>query len=72
MNIKCAKCGKETNWENNEFRPFCSERCQMLDFGAWIDEDYKVPDESASEDEDLIHLQIDEEIADEMKKLRDL
>lgn len=72
MNIKCAYCGKETTWENNEFRPFCSERCRMIDLGAWIDEDYKVPDEEMPDDEKLIHLQIDEEIADELKKLRNL
>lgn len=46
--IKCPQCGKLTNWENNEFRPFCSERCRMIDFGAWIDEEYRVPDEQNS------------------------
>ncbi|HZH34860.1 MAG TPA: DNA gyrase inhibitor YacG [Pyrinomonadaceae bacterium] len=42
--IKCPQCGKLTTWENNPDRPFCSERCRMLDFGAWIDEEYRVPD----------------------------
>lgn len=76
MKIKCAHCGKETAWENNEFRPFCSERCKTLDFGAWIDEEYVVPeeveDDELSEREKLIHLQIDDEIADELKKLRNI
>ena len=72
MKIKCAYCGKETEWENNEFRPFCSERCQMIDLGVWIDEGYRIPDETTSDEERLIHLQIDEEIEDELKKLRDL
>ena len=76
MKIKCAHCGKETIWENNEFRPFCSERCKMLDFGAWIDEKYVVPeeieDDQLTDQEKLIHLQIDDEIADELKKLRNV
>ena len=59
-------------WENNEFRPFCSERCKMIDFGAWVDEEYRVPDAEMPLDEKLIHLQIDEEIEDELKKLRNL
>lgn len=48
----------------------------MLDFGAWIDEKYVVPEETAddelSERERLIHLQIDDEINDELKKLRNV
>jgi endogenous inhibitor of DNA gyrase (YacG/DUF329 family) len=72
MQIKCANCGKLTEWENNEFRPFCSERCQLIDLGAWIEEEYRVPDESKSQDEKLIHLQIDEEVADELMKLRNV
>ncbi|HCM32208.1 MAG TPA: DNA gyrase inhibitor YacG, partial [Acinetobacter radioresistens] len=26
----CPRCGKPATWENNEFRPFCSERCKMI------------------------------------------
>ncbi|MBP9764672.1 MAG: DNA gyrase inhibitor YacG, partial [Gammaproteobacteria bacterium] len=25
------------------FRPFCSERCRMLDLGAWADNRYSIP-----------------------------
>ena len=45
--VKCPGCGKETKYEGNEFRPFCSERCKLLDFGAWADEQYTMPAESA-------------------------
>ena len=77
MKIKCVHCGKETVWEGNEFRPFCSERCKMLDFGAWIDEEYVVPEETQEDDElsnreKLIHLQIDEEMEDELRKWRNV
>lgn len=38
----------------NEFRPFCSERCKLLDLGAWADEEYNLPAEGASlSEEDL-------------------
>jgi len=43
--VKCPKCGREVEFEGNDFRPFCSERCKMLDFGAWADEDYALPTE---------------------------
>lgn len=36
-----------TDWNGNDFRPFCSERCRMIDFGAWIDEEYAVPDKNS-------------------------
>ena len=44
--VKCPQCGKETEYGGNEFRPFCSERCKLLDFGAWADEKYNIPVES--------------------------
>jgi uncharacterized protein len=42
MKIKCPRCGKETTFENNLYRPFCSERCKLLDLGSWISEKYTV------------------------------
>jgi uncharacterized protein len=45
--VKCPTCGNETEYSGNEFRPFCSERCQLIDFGAWADEEYALPDRSA-------------------------
>jgi len=45
--VKCPTCGEVVKYENNEFRPFCSERCKLLDFGAWADEQYNLPAESS-------------------------
>lgn len=42
MKIKCPKCKKEVNWEGNRWRPFCSERCKMVDLGAWVSENYSI------------------------------
>jgi endogenous inhibitor of DNA gyrase (YacG/DUF329 family) len=36
--------------ENNPYRPFCSKRCQLLDLGAWANEEYRVPAENLSPD----------------------
>ena len=46
--VKCPSCGRETEYEGNEFRPFCSERCKLLDFGAWADEKYALEVETSS------------------------
>lgn len=42
--IKCPQCGLLTFYSTeNSFRPFCSERCKILDLGAWASEKYSVP-----------------------------
>jgi hypothetical protein len=43
--IKCPTCHKETTWENNPHRPFCSDRCRLIDLGAWAQERYRIPAE---------------------------
>ncbi|WP_297444694.1 DNA gyrase inhibitor YacG [Desulfurobacterium sp.] len=40
--IKCPICGKETEWENNPFRPFCSKKCKLADLHKWLTEEYVV------------------------------
>lgn len=52
--VKCPHCGKETEYKGNQSRPFCSERCKLLDFGAWADGEFAIPSEtSALTDADL-------------------
>ena len=41
--VKCPTCRKETTWENNPHRPFCSDRCKLIDLGAWTEERFKIP-----------------------------
>jgi hypothetical protein len=45
--MKCPICHRPTTYEGNPHRPFCSERCKLLDFGAWANEEYAVPAEEA-------------------------
>lgn len=52
--VTCPQCGDRNPYEGNEHRPFCSERCKLLDFGAWADGNYALPAEPSSlTDEDL-------------------
>lgn len=45
--IVCPNCGKKGTWQpNNTFRPFCSERCKLIDLGEWASESRKIPGES--------------------------
>ena len=56
--VKCPNCGKKAEYNGNEFRPFCSERCKLIDFGAWADEEYALPTESAQlTEEDLREIE---------------
>ena len=42
--VACPTCGKSVEWvAANRYRPFCSERCKLIDLGAWADESYRVP-----------------------------
>lgn len=44
--VSCPQCGKSVEWsQENKFRPFCSERCKLIDLGAWATESYRIPDE---------------------------
>ncbi len=41
--VACPTCGKEIEWDaSNRFRPFCSERCKLIDLGKWANEEYRV------------------------------
>ncbi|APG26766.1 hypothetical protein A7E78_02170 [Syntrophotalea acetylenivorans] len=43
--IKCPTCQQTTRWQNNPYRPFCSNRCRLLDLGCWAEEEYRVSGE---------------------------
>lgn len=47
--VKCPECNTSTYiGGENKFGPFCSKRCQDLDFGAWANEQYRMPEEKLS------------------------
>jgi len=42
--VACPRCAKPVEWSAaSRWRPFCSERCKMIDLGAWASEAYRVP-----------------------------
>jgi uncharacterized protein len=42
--MRCPICKKPADaTPANRYRPFCSERCRMVDLGTWAGEDYRVP-----------------------------
>ncbi len=50
--VKCPNCGKKVVWtEQEKFKPFCCERCKLIDFGEWADEQKSIPEESTLPDE---------------------
>ena len=53
--MRCPICNKETPYEGNPDRPFCSERCRLLDLDNWLSERYRIstPVETESLDQTL-------------------
>jgi hypothetical protein len=44
--VPCPTCQRPVEWsEASPFRPFCSERCRLIDLGAWMTEKRAIPGE---------------------------
>jgi endogenous inhibitor of DNA gyrase (YacG/DUF329 family) len=52
--VTCPTCQRKVAWSaNSPFRPFCSERCRLIDLGAWVSEQRGIPgDDGLPVDED--------------------
>ena len=48
--VKCPTCHREIDWSESPYRPFCSERCRLIDLGAWLTEKHAIPGEPAAEE----------------------
>lgn len=64
--MNCPTCGRPVEWKENPFRPFCSERCQLVDLGRWVEGEYRVPGEPVNQDQPQTttpddHKHLDEE-----------
>ena len=40
IQVKCPKCNSEFSYYERDTRPFCSERCKMVDLGHWFEGSY--------------------------------
>lgn len=50
--VRCPTCRRATALDGNPYRPFCSERCKVLDLANWADERYRIPGEPVSQEAD--------------------
>ncbi len=49
--LPCPTCRTPVKWSaTNKYRPFCSERCRLIDFGGWADESYRIAGDTAFDD----------------------
>lgn len=56
LTLDCPVCKKPVAWtEAFPYRPFCSKRCQQIDFGDWAMERHSIPGEPASDEDDTEH-----------------
>ena len=51
--VNCPRCDAPVPWSpRSPYRPFCSERCKLMDLGAWGSEKYKLSRSSQENEED--------------------
>jgi endogenous inhibitor of DNA gyrase (YacG/DUF329 family) len=47
--VKCPTCRREVDWSaESPYRPFCSDRCRLIDLGAWLTEKHTIPGDDDS------------------------
>lgn len=64
--LECPTCSTTVTWsEDFPFRPFCSKRCQLVDFGEWANENHRIKgpssiDEALELNDEFLGLDDDE------------
>lgn len=47
--VTCPTCGRAVDWSpESRWRPFCSDRCRLIDLGDWMSERRAIPDDEAA------------------------
>jgi len=50
--VNCPTCGKEVIWSSDStWRPFCSDRCRLIDLGEWASESHRIAGEDTYPEE---------------------
>ncbi len=62
LTVKCPTCRTDVVWHAaSTFRPFCSDRCRLIDLGEWASESRRIPDtrpiEAGIGDADLLAIE---------------
>ncbi|SDJ64644.1 DNA gyrase inhibitor YacG [Billgrantia gudaonensis] len=54
LTVACPQCRRKVEWRtDNPYRPFCSERCKLLDLGAWAEESHRIAGEPALDETNI-------------------
>lgn len=48
IKVDCPHCQKNFEYYSSESRPFCSDKCKMIDMGGWLNESYAIAGPSHS------------------------
>ncbi|MBT5387894.1 MAG: DNA gyrase inhibitor YacG [Porticoccaceae bacterium] len=60
-NLQCPSCKANVEWSDKfPHRPFCSQRCQQIDFGDWATESYSIAGEAVLDPELMGQESLDE------------
>jgi len=52
--VRCPTCKRSVPWTAEQvFKPFCSERCRLIDLGEWVMEEKRIAGEPLLEHDDL-------------------
>jgi len=52
--VHCPNCKTRVPWcDEQRWKPFCSERCKMIDLGEWLDEQNVIPGDSVIDESDM-------------------
>jgi len=52
LKVNCPTCKEIVEWnDNNPWRPFCSQRCKLIDFGEWASERHSIPGDPVDPEE---------------------
>ncbi len=63
IKVNCPSCKNDFDYYSSESRPFCSEKCKMIDLGLWLTESYSIGSK-----EPLAESDIDKVIENQEKK----
>ena len=64
VNVKCPTCGVDVEWSPaSKYRPFCSDRCRLIDLGEWFNEEHKISDGDTTTSANIAHVLTPEELA---------
>jgi uncharacterized protein len=53
LKVNCPTCDEKFEYSLSEFRPFCCERCKLIDLGQWLDGSYSLESKENLSEEDL-------------------